>query len=1543
MGEKMSKKIKMLVIVTLLAMSATAFGSLLLEENFDYPAGDSLLDHGWNLTGTNYVPAVYVYSPGLTYTGYASSGIGNAAKVDTGGQDVHHKFDSLTTGTAYYAFIASIQKATTTGDYFAHYGPKTIGSAFVGRVWARNNGSDNIQFGLGKGSADTTFTGYTYALNTTYLFVVKYEIVSGTVNDIVSLFIFTSGAPTNEPGTATIGPLSPSSTDPANIGAVALRQGSPDKGTRVIIDGVRVGTSWADVLPGTGTNPTKLVIISVNNGVNPTVNRPFSVVVQSQDDLGNLAPVVNNTGVQLSLASGTGILGGTLTGMIPATQNTITITGATYNLVQNNVSVKAETTYGDDLAPGTSALFNVLDSASHLAFVGVPLAAQPGIVMGSFTVQARRPDFSVDQSYTDSIFISKASGPGSVSGTLRKKALNGVATFDNVIFSVSGTYTLDASASGLTSATSSSINVLTIEIPLIENFEYTPATSLVYNGWSAHSTPGFVPILVTSPGLSYTGYLSSGIGNAATVTGGSGSREDVHRIFTSQTSGSVYAAFIIKATSASTSGDYLVHLGPQAIGTTFRGRLYFKKTSVGDSLAFGLGKFNETPVYTNNIYSLDTTYIIVIKYSFIEGADNDWVYLWVNPSLTGSEPTPDLSQTYTSDLTNCGSIGLRQGSVAYSAIVDGIRVGTSWGIISGNYPPTITNVTKDPEMPLANDIVRISAKIYDDSTAVGAIIDSFFYAQNNTSSWTAVAKDSFHASDSLFFYTIPDTPIEGETIFYKVVAKDDDGNGTNSSNYRYILPFELTVDEIQGGVPSSPYVGKYVYSKGIVNGSFPPDGFFGPGSDPFEGAVWFYRLSSESLPKANLGDSVAIFGVVQEYKTLTEINANANKGGKIKILNSGNPIPDPINLPIMGITEDYEGSLVRVESLHFKNAKTTFAGDTTYWAYNNAETESLDIRIDYSATTIIGQTIPSETIAIIGNVTAFFVDTLPATQDTWQLMPRLWSDIVSLSQILDVGVMAVLEPSGTIYQGSSNPVKATVKNYGNVSAPSFDVIFTISEGKVGEYCDTFTVTGLTVGQELEVEFDDPYLATNLGLFSTSAKTELTGDAVSGNDNATGSGFEVITAPPVSWGRRADISGIVKDGGTLVAASGAKDEDVLYAFRGSKSKEFYMYNGTWTQKDTIPFGYKFPLAEPPKINKKYPGKGASLCYDGVNTIYASKGNGTWEFWAYDITANTWTAKAFIPSLQKIKGGTSMAYKNGLVYLLAGAQKKDNFDNFFAYDPTADTALGLPWTTLTGAPITPPATLKAKPFKDGSAISVIGNTIYAIKGGDKYNFFYAYDIATDIWTEMETIPLVHPKLNKKNKVGDGGAMTTDGSILYVIKGKGKQDFWAYTPGTKGVWTPMDTIPRVDKKSVPKTGAAIAFVNDSIYLLKGNKTIEFWCYGPVVAKAAVARTPYAETYSAVMSTTTTNEPKFNFNINPNPFTKLTSVRYIVPVSGKVSIKLYNAFGKLIETRVNEYKNAGSYSLIIDNWKLNIPSGVYFLKYESNTNKSELKLIVQ
>ncbi len=202
---------------------------------------------------------------------------------------------------------------------------------------------------------------------------------------------------------------------------------------------------------------TKLAILSVNGGANPTVNQPFSVVVESQDNLGNPQVVVANTLVTLSVASGIGgIAGGTFTGTILANTSQVTITGVQYDTPDNGVVLQAD---GGGLNPGQSAPFDVIDIATLLNIGVQPSAGIVNTVVSNLTVKAVRADLTTDPNYTGAITVAINSGPGGgiMSGTLIQNAIMGVATFNDLSFSMAGTYTVIATASGLGSTTTTDI------------------------------------------------------------------------------------------------------------------------------------------------------------------------------------------------------------------------------------------------------------------------------------------------------------------------------------------------------------------------------------------------------------------------------------------------------------------------------------------------------------------------------------------------------------------------------------------------------------------------------------------------------------------------------------------------------------------------------------------------------------------------------------------------------------------------------------------------------------------------------------------------------------------------------------------------------------------------------------------------------------------------------------------------------------------------------------------------------------------------------
>jgi hypothetical protein len=230
-------------LLLMLLPENAAQGQVLLEENFEYAAGTALTSNGWTAHSSAGTNPITVSSGGLSYSGYLSSGIGNAASLNGDGEDVNRAFGSQSSGALYVAFLVNLTNATTgaNGDYFFHLNT----AAHIGRVYVKkDNVSGNFAFGLGKAGEGPSFTGFEYSFGTTYLVVLKYIVVSGSSNDAVSLFILSSGVPSTEPSSPTIGPLAPENSDATSLNSVALRQSA---NTIVLtVDGIRVGLGWAD-------------------------------------------------------------------------------------------------------------------------------------------------------------------------------------------------------------------------------------------------------------------------------------------------------------------------------------------------------------------------------------------------------------------------------------------------------------------------------------------------------------------------------------------------------------------------------------------------------------------------------------------------------------------------------------------------------------------------------------------------------------------------------------------------------------------------------------------------------------------------------------------------------------------------------------------------------------------------------------------------------------------------------------------------------------------------------------------------------------------------------------------------------------------------------------------------------------------------------------------------------------------------------------------------------------------------------------------------
>jgi len=102
-------------------------------------------------------------------------------------------------------------------------------------------------------------------------------------------------------------------------------------------------------------------------------------------------------------------------------------------------------------------------SPDVLSFFGQPTSATAGQQMAAIEVGAIDSVSHLDTTFTGGITITIGSNPtgAALSGTTTVRAASGVATFSNLTIDKAGTYTLQASASGATGATSSAFEITT--------------------------------------------------------------------------------------------------------------------------------------------------------------------------------------------------------------------------------------------------------------------------------------------------------------------------------------------------------------------------------------------------------------------------------------------------------------------------------------------------------------------------------------------------------------------------------------------------------------------------------------------------------------------------------------------------------------------------------------------------------------------------------------------------------------------------------------------------------------------------------------------------------------------------------------------------------------------------------------------------------------------------------------------------------------------------------------------------------------------------
>ncbi len=229
------------------------------EENFDYGSCDivdistnSEFMSSWAFQSNGTDPLKY-NTTGLTYLGYASSGIGGSGQYEGGADDDFRREISgstgISSGALYASFMLNVVGAGA-ADYFLSFMDNNSNPSFYGLVQMRSSGL-GYQLGIRKSTTGTiVWNTPVLSFNSTYLIVVKNEFVSGSVNDVFKMWIIPNGVPGTEAlaGTPTLTAVT-ADTDPnTSIRYFAIRQTGKEN---AFVDGIRVATSWESLFCGT--------------------------------------------------------------------------------------------------------------------------------------------------------------------------------------------------------------------------------------------------------------------------------------------------------------------------------------------------------------------------------------------------------------------------------------------------------------------------------------------------------------------------------------------------------------------------------------------------------------------------------------------------------------------------------------------------------------------------------------------------------------------------------------------------------------------------------------------------------------------------------------------------------------------------------------------------------------------------------------------------------------------------------------------------------------------------------------------------------------------------------------------------------------------------------------------------------------------------------------------------------------------------------------------------------------------------------------------
>lgn len=339
------------------------------------------------------------------------------------------------------------------------------------------------------------------------------------------------------------------------------------------------------------------------------------------------------------------------------------------------------------------------------------------------------------------------------------------------------------------------------ETYLAESFDYAEGNLYGNGKWVKYGKKTTAPIQVAKSPLTFAGYQDNAAGKAVRLTKESG--EYCQMLFrdkgTDAAKGTVYYSALVNVSelpSGSRTAAFMALTGANSLDATKFGDaeagsegagLFAQASGEGFKLGVSrnvanLGNVKTSVAWADEECAIGTTYLVVVKYEIIDGADNDRISLWVNPAKGDAEPAASVvaEEECSESLADVRGIELRQGSSSVAktpvAVIDEVRVASTWNEI---FTPAKADAVETPEITITDMSVDFG-KVYKGLTYTktinvkgknlkGDISLSSSVSGEVSVSATTVAKadaESENGCDVVLTLTVDNTAMTSDKIVY---------------------------------------------------------------------------------------------------------------------------------------------------------------------------------------------------------------------------------------------------------------------------------------------------------------------------------------------------------------------------------------------------------------------------------------------------------------------------------------------------------------------------------------------------------------------------------------------------------------------------------------------------------------------------------------------------------------------------------------------------------------------------------------------------------